>query len=60
MRIFKFFFDDAKEENWINDMANQGWLLKKYDSHFITLSRASKVNTSTVLKYLITFLKGKM
>lgn len=29
MRIFKFFFDDAKEEQWINDMANQGWHLKK-------------------------------
>ena len=33
MRIFKFFFDDAKEEQWINDMANQGWHLKKRNGY---------------------------
>ncbi|MBD8033001.1 DUF2812 domain-containing protein [Solibacillus merdavium] len=31
MRKFKIFMDDAKEEQWINDMASQGWHFKSFN-----------------------------
>ena len=32
MRKYKIFLDDAKEEQWINDMANEGWYFQSF--HF--------------------------
>ncbi|MEK3766047.1 DUF2812 domain-containing protein [Solibacillus sp. FSL K6-4121] len=59
MRIFKFFFDDAKEENWINDMANQGWLLKKIRFSFYYFEQGEQGEYEYRLEVLDHFLKGK-
>jgi hypothetical protein len=36
MRKFKLFFDETKEEQWINDMSQKGWHLKNHPTtHYI-------------------------
>jgi hypothetical protein len=34
MRKFKLFFDETKEEQWVNDMSQQGWHLKNHRIFF--------------------------
>ena len=39
MRKFKIFLDDAKEEQWINDMANEGWYFQSFHFPFYTFTK---------------------
>lgn len=32
MKKFRMFMDIQKEENWLNEMAQQGWLCKRVSS----------------------------
>lgn len=59
MRIFKFFFNDAKEEQWINDMANQGWHLKKIQFSFYYFEQGEQGEYEYRLEVLDSFIKGK-
>lgn len=39
MKKYKVFFDDAKEEKWINDMSAKGWHLTNYNYRFYTFEK---------------------
>lgn len=39
MKKFKYFLDDEKEEQWINDMATQGWHLRNYNLLYYTFEK---------------------
>lgn len=59
MRIFKVFSDDAKEEQWINDMASQGWHLKKIRFSFYYFEQGEQGEYEYRLELIDSLSKGK-
>ncbi len=57
MNKYKFFIDVQKEEAWLNDMAHQGWTLKKVSSSVYTFPfvYAFERNPLTELKFKIDY-----
>lgn len=39
MRVFKLILDEVKEEQWLNDMASQGWHFQKFRFPFYTFEK---------------------
>ena len=48
---FRFFIDHENEEKWINDMAEQGWHLKKFWPFVFVFEKGTPVHTFTVMRW---------
>ncbi|MDE1455460.1 DUF2812 domain-containing protein, partial [Bacillus paralicheniformis] len=55
-RKFRFFlaWQDRKEENWLNEMAKQGWMLKSFFLFIYIFEKTKPSNTVYRLDYKTT------
>jgi hypothetical protein len=59
MKVFKLFFNEEREEQWLNEMCAKGWHFKKWRAYKYTFEKGEPGEYTYRLDYLLKFGFGR-